>query len=623
MAERLAEELNREKDPQAQLDEAINEEKRLAEELNPEKDPQAQLEEAIKEAKRLAEELNPEKDPQAQLDEAIKEAKRLTEELNREKDPQAQLDEAINEEKRLAEELNPEKDPQAQLEEAIKEAKRLAEELNPEKDPQAQLDEAIKEAKRLTEELNREKDPQAQLDEAIKEAKRLAEKLNREKDPQAQLDEAKRLAEELNPERENKKKKTNKPPGIRFRWIQRDVRGQIVPQTRKATTSTSFAPRASTSRARLVQHLGPVTEEESETSTSGLESTPVLNIDEEIYCFLPLDVPEVICGCLTSTIHVGPGKHIILVGINGCYNVTVPVLTCTTCLSTWTANLADLIKNGYWPATVNCDTIYQVDLFSSFEELKVSAPGMSRLAFMRILEQRTDYFGRNGMICGDTFQKSFFEWTYCRSEIDQVCDIQYFDCPACSPSMLAVSVDGNKKLYRFKKGTDDKGFFDGLFICKDEDVSDFVNYVHTKTKHGYGKGVCGASQWTAAKESSRKTNNKLDEEGLEVAVCRHGILLRSLNMMRGEIFAYPLFLQKELSGSRNIQFMCTDVICKFWPYLTKVALHCPELATLLDMKPHGATLEKTLEKTLSLKLWSLDLGMTRWPTVVEGREHEG
>ncbi|XP_045557505.1 uncharacterized protein [Salmo salar] len=291
-------------------------------------------------------------------------------------------------------------------------------------------------------------DPQDQLDEAIKKAERLAEELNQEKDPQAQLDEAineaKRLAEELNPERENKKK-TNKPPGIRFRWRQRDERGQIVPQTRKATTSTSLAPRASTSRARLVQPSGPVTEEEeSETRTSGLESTPVLNIDEEI----------------------------------GLYNVTVPVLTCTTCLCTWTANLADLIKNGFWPATVNCDTIYQVDVFSSFEELKVSAPGMSRLAFIRILEQRTDFFGRNGMICGDTFQKSFFEWTYCRSEIEQVCDIQYFDCPACSPSMLAVSVDGNKKLYRFKKG------------------------------YGYGKGVCGASQWTAAKES-RKTNDNL------------------------------------------------------------------------------------------------------------------
>ncbi|XP_055762724.1 uncharacterized protein LOC129839359 isoform X3 [Salvelinus fontinalis] len=221
-------------------------------------------------------------------------------------------------------------------------------------------------------------DPQDQLDEAINEAKRLAEELNPEKDPQAQLDEAineaKRLAEELNPERENKKKKTNKPPGIRFRWRQRDERGQIVSQTRKATTSTSFAPRASTSRARLVQHLGPVTEEESETSTSGLESTPVLNIDEEIYCFLPLDVPEVICGCLTSTIHVGPGKHIILVGINGRYNVTVPVLTCTTCLSTWTANLADLIKNGYWPATVNCDTIYQSGRDGYPSGARVSSP---------------------------------------------------------------------------------------------------------------------------------------------------------------------------------------------------------------------------------------------------------
>ncbi|XP_055762723.1 uncharacterized protein LOC129839359 isoform X2 [Salvelinus fontinalis] len=330
-------------------------------------------------------------------------------------------------------------------------------------------------------------DPQDQLDEAINEAKRLAEELNPEKDPQAQLDEAineaKRLAEELNPERENKKKKTNKPPGIRFRWRQRDERGQIVSQTRKATTSTSF-----------------------ETSTSGLESTPVLNIDEEISilhreinilladledpecsnpavpgashswsvrkelsqdrwresrpeivdsllaaehasqkicqscnvkrailrcrdclpkqlycedcdvsthakfplhnresmiegfytplppttaislhsdgkyalheqdCFLPLDVPEVICGCLTSTIHVGPGKHIILVGINGRYNVTVPVLTCTTCLSTWTANLADLIKNGYWPATVNCDTIYQSGRDGYPSGARVSSP---------------------------------------------------------------------------------------------------------------------------------------------------------------------------------------------------------------------------------------------------------
>jgi len=76
----------------------------------------------------------------------------------------------------------------------------------------------------------------------------------------------------------------------------------------------------------------------------------------------------------------------------------------------------------------------------------------------------------------------------------------------------------------------------------------------------------------------------LDEEGMEVAVCRHGVLLRSLNMMRGEIFAYPLYLQKELTP-RNVQFMCTDVICKYWPYLNRVVNDCPELSPLLDMKP--------------------------------------
>ncbi|XP_073803721.1 uncharacterized protein [Danio rerio] len=78
--------------------------------------------------------------------------------------------------------------------------------------------------------------------------------------------------------------------------------------------------------------------------------------------------------------------------------------------------------------------------------------------------------------------------------------------------------------------------------------------------------------------------NKLDEQGMEVAVCRHGVLLRSLNMMRGEIFAYPMFLQKELTP-RNVQFMCTDVICKYWPYLQRVVRDCPELSPLLDMKP--------------------------------------
>nr|XP_043874407.1 uncharacterized protein LOC122764146 [Solea senegalensis]XP_043874408.1 uncharacterized protein LOC122764146 [Solea senegalensis] len=55
-------------------------------------------------------------------------------------------------------------------------------------------------------------------------------------------------------------------------------------------------------------------------------------------------------------------------------------------------------------------------------------------------------------------------------------------------------------------------------------------------------------------------------------------------MYRGEMFAYPLYLQEKLA-SRQITFFCMDVTCKYWPYLQKVAKSCPELQPLLSMKP--------------------------------------
>lgn len=88
----------------------------------------------------------------------------------------------------------------------------------------------------------------------------------------------------------------------------------------------------------------------------------------------------------------------------------------------------------------------------------------------------------------------------------------------------------------------------------------------------------------AARESANKSASKVDEEGVEIAVCRHGVLLKGLNMFRGEIFAYPLYLQKQLA-SQNVQFFCSDVVCKYWPYLQRVVGNCPELQDLLNTYP--------------------------------------
>ncbi len=46
--------------------------------------------------------------------------------------------------------------------------------------------------------------------------------------------------------------------------------------------------------------------------------------------------------------------------------------------------------SGYWPASIHFDTVYEAELFRSFLDLKLFAPGLSRQAFLG----RTEYNGR-------------------------------------------------------------------------------------------------------------------------------------------------------------------------------------------------------------------------------------
>lgn len=78
----------------------------------------------------------------------------------------------------------------------------------------------------------------------------------------------------------------------------------------------------------------------------------------------------------------------------GHYGIFLPVMNCRTCLASWTPEVVDLLFSGYWPGTVGFQTIYQVDLFTSFEDLKITAPGLSRQAFVKMLQQRSQQFGR-------------------------------------------------------------------------------------------------------------------------------------------------------------------------------------------------------------------------------------
>ncbi|KAI4814548.1 hypothetical protein KUCAC02_003739 [Chaenocephalus aceratus] len=247
-------------------------------------------------------------------------------------------------------------------------------------------------------------------------------------------------------------------------------------------------------------------------------------------CILPTaKAPN--CSCKGKNFTVVPGKPVILIIINGRYDLHLPLYVCQTCQQQWTPDLKVLLKSGYWPASVSISTLYTLDLLSSFEELKVISPGFSRQAFAKLLEHLTKCGGRSGPVNGDALQRSFLEFSYASYAEDQLC------CGApfiCTPEMLAVSADGNGKLYRFwRSGSSDGSvFFNGLFVAEDSAVAAFTQ----------GRGTCGDSQWTAARETSRGAS-KLDEEGMEVA---------------------------ELMPAKA-KFFAMDVACKYWPYMEKAA----------------------------------------------------
>ncbi|KAF3858822.1 hypothetical protein F7725_012023 [Dissostichus mawsoni] len=124
----------------------------------------------------------------------------------------------------------------------------------------------------------------------------------------------------------------------------------------------------------------------------------------------------------------------------------------------------------------------------------------------------TNMITYTGKVNADAFQISFLQYVYCKFEENKLLG---------SPEMVAVSVDGNRKLYRFQK-------------------------INQKS-----------NVWGISLDSSKETSN--------------------LNMYRREIFAYPMFLQKEFHSA---SFLAMDVTCRYAPYLDKVSEALPHLQPL-------------------------------------------
>lgn len=58
----------------------------------------------------------------------------------------------------------------------------------------------------------------------------------------------------------------------------------------------------------------------------------------------------------------------------------------------WTPDRGE-VRSGYWPVSVNSDTLFSVNVFSTFKEMKTVEPSLSREGFLQ-MSCRTCHIGR-------------------------------------------------------------------------------------------------------------------------------------------------------------------------------------------------------------------------------------
>ncbi|RXN18986.1 hypothetical protein ROHU_007557 [Labeo rohita] len=102
--------------------------------------------------------------------------------------------------------------------------------------------------------------------------------------------------------------------------------------------------------------------------------------------------------------------------------------------------------------TVLIDTVIKEFPKSTVSELNPLAQGSMQK--LRRVHKRSQVLASR--ICGDTFHRVFREFAFCNFKKEDLCLTEPFKCPACTPDMLAISADGNRKHYRFKKS---KGYW--------------------------------------------------------------------------------------------------------------------------------------------------------------------
>ncbi|XP_069179271.1 uncharacterized protein [Procambarus clarkii] len=283
---------------------------------------------------------------------------------------------------------------------------------------------------------------------------------------------------------------------------------------------------------------------------------------------VPAQPPNSCPNCTDCKFKISSSSNLcIFITIMGRYDLYTPIYTCH-CGYEHQQLGKTMHKSGFYSSLGKSSTFYSTSLLESWHHIKRNCPGTSFRALVTALESFGASRGRIGPINYITSKRVFFEWRFQQYELRKIRGEADNECPACDKTPLAVHIDGNKKLYRYNKvgrGIRNPYYSDSIF-SKDEDVQAHVGTIQslkTKSKH-----TCGVSTWKAA-QNKPLSFQSLDETGISMASCRHGIILHTLNMYQGELYSYAHYLQ--IMYFKYVKFICQDIICKYWPWALTVA----------------------------------------------------
>ncbi|KZS18187.1 Uncharacterized protein APZ42_015713 [Daphnia magna] len=293
----------------------------------------------------------------------------------------------------------------------------------------------------------------------------------------------------------------------------------------------------------------------TDTVSENLLPTSFINTDgnmiqQACICFLDYRrCCSVCCSYKLPELCLHPGSEkIAVVTKEGRFDLSYPEFKCSECEGVMKAAENDLISSGWWPGSPkNMSYLFSADLLIMWNHLVHKTPGTSERKFIETLCEISKRSGWSGTIRRQTFAISNKYYQYMEYLVEVEAKLrELFTCKACVRRPLAMHIDGIMKLYRWlsSKGVDYSQLLNDIGIVSDavfQEHKEKINQNKPKLRK-VSKDTCGGASYKAGKSDSVNGRTGLAETGIVFCTCRHGYLLRGVDMEKGETYHHVHYL---------------------------------------------------------------------------------